>query len=123
MLPWADAIAFHGADFQLSLSLCHGGSHTTGSRASPSPPLSADQYLGPLRTTVIIKKHNYTVEGVKREVFPNLNELISKFEKPNQGLMFHLVNPIKRTRSCLRWRRSKIELDENSGSDYVDVLP
>ncbi|XP_068848394.1 SH2 domain-containing protein 1B [Capricornis sumatraensis] len=76
------------------------------------------------------EKHGYyniqTVEGVKREIFPNLNELISKFEKPNQGLMFHLVNPIKRTRSCLRWRRSKIELDgiyENSGSDYVDVLP
>lgn len=76
------------------------------------------------------EKHGYyniqTVEGVKREIFPNLKELISKFEKPNQGLMFHLVNPIKRTRSCLRWRRSKIELDgiyENSGSDYVDVLP
>ena len=59
-----------------------------------------------------------TVEGVKREVFPNLNELISKFEKPNQGLMFHLVNPIKRTRSCLRWRRSKIELDGIYGKNF-----
>ncbi|KAB0357788.1 hypothetical protein FD755_002248 [Muntiacus reevesi] len=52
-----------------------------------------------------------TVEGVKREIFPNLKELISKFEKPNQGLVFHLVKPIKRTRSSLRWRRSTIELD------------
>lgn len=59
-----------------------------------------------------------TVEGVKREIFPNLKELISKFEKPNQGLVFHLVKPIKRTRSSLRWRRSKIELDGIYGKNF-----
>ncbi|XP_006209106.1 SH2 domain-containing protein 1B [Vicugna pacos] len=76
------------------------------------------------------EKHGYyqiqTVEGTKRQVFPNLKELISKYEKPNQGLVVHLLKPIKRTSPCLRWRRSKIQLDsiyENSNSDYVDLLP
>lgn len=52
-----------------------------------------------------------TVEGAQRQIFPNLEELISKFEKPNQGLVVHLLRPIKRTCPSLRWRRSKIELD------------
>ncbi|XP_010982716.1 SH2 domain-containing protein 1B [Camelus dromedarius] len=76
------------------------------------------------------EKHGYyqiqTTEGTKRQVFPNLKELISKYEKPNQGLVVHLLKPIKRTSPCLRWRRSKIQLDsiyENSNSDYVDPLP
>ncbi|XP_047640011.1 SH2 domain-containing protein 1B [Phacochoerus africanus] len=76
------------------------------------------------------EKHGYytiqTMEGAKRQIFPNLKELISKFEKPNQGLVVHLLKPVKRTSPCLRWRRSKIDLDgvyENSNSDYVDVLP
>uniref|UniRef100_A0A8C0CRC2 SH2 domain-containing protein n=1 Tax=Balaenoptera musculus TaxID=9771 RepID=A0A8C0CRC2_BALMU len=51
-----------------------------------------------------------TVEGAQRQIFPNLEELISKFEKPNQGLVVHLLRPIKRTRPCLRWRRSKINI-------------
>ncbi|XP_026955004.1 SH2 domain-containing protein 1B isoform X1 [Sagmatias obliquidens] len=76
------------------------------------------------------EKHGYyniqTVEGAQRQTFPNLEELISKFEKPNQGLVVHLLRPIKRTCPSLRWRRSKIQLDgiyENSNSDYVAVLP
>ncbi|XP_006173198.2 SH2 domain-containing protein 1B [Camelus ferus] len=76
------------------------------------------------------EKHGYyqiqTTEGTKRQVFPNLKELISKYEKPNQGLVVHLLKPIKRTSPCLRWRPSKIQLDsiyENSNSDYVDLLP
>ncbi|XP_007109831.1 SH2 domain-containing protein 1B [Physeter macrocephalus] len=76
------------------------------------------------------EKHGYyniqTVEGTQRQIFPNLEELIYKFEKANQGLVVQLLRPIKRTCPCLRWRRSKIELDgiyENSNSDYVDVLP
>ncbi|XP_014638773.1 SH2 domain-containing protein 1B [Diceros bicornis minor] len=65
-----------------------------------------------------------TVEGARKQIFPNLKELISKFEKPNQGLVVHLSKPIKRTSPCLRWRRSKIKLEDNYGnSDYVDVLP
>ena len=59
-----------------------------------------------------------TAEGVRRQIFPNLKELISKFENPHQGLMFHLVKPIKRTGSCLRWRRSKIELDGIYGKNF-----
>ncbi|XP_047406141.1 SH2 domain-containing protein 1B [Sciurus carolinensis] len=62
-----------------------------------------------------------TLEGTPKLIFPNLKELISKFEKPNQGLVVHLSNPIKRTSPNLRWRRLQIELNENN--DYVSVLP
>ncbi|XP_037681406.1 SH2 domain-containing protein 1B isoform X2 [Choloepus didactylus] len=73
------------------------------------------------------ERHGYyriqTVEGAQKQIFPNLEELISKFEKPNQGLVVHLLNPVRRTSPSLQWKRSKIKLDENSNSDYVDVLP
>ncbi|XP_008070256.1 SH2 domain-containing protein 1B [Carlito syrichta] len=76
------------------------------------------------------EKHGYyeiqTVEGAPKQIFPNLKELISKFKKPNQGLVINLLNPIKRTSPCLRWRSSKLDLEaiyENSADDYVDVLP
>uniref|UniRef100_A0A8C3YEC7 SH2 domain containing 1B n=1 Tax=Catagonus wagneri TaxID=51154 RepID=A0A8C3YEC7_9CETA len=75
------------------------------------------------------ENHGYytiqTVEGAQKQIFPNLKELISKFEKPNQGLVVHLLKPVKRTSPCLRWRRSKIDLEVfmNSNSDYVEVLP
>ncbi|XP_027465544.1 SH2 domain-containing protein 1B [Zalophus californianus] len=67
-----------------------------------------------------------TVEGAPKQIFSNLKELISTFEKPNQGLVVHLVHPIKQASFCPRWRRSQIKLDgvyENSNSDYVEVLP
>ncbi|XP_004479746.1 SH2 domain-containing protein 1B [Dasypus novemcinctus] len=67
-----------------------------------------------------------TVEGARKLIFPNLKELISKFEKPNQGLVVHLLNPIERMSPSLRWRRSTIKLEGiygNSKDDYVDVLP
>ncbi|XP_077743423.1 SH2 domain-containing protein 1B [Canis aureus] len=68
-----------------------------------------------------------TVEGAPKEIFPNLKELISKFEKPSQGLVVNLIQPIKKASSCPRWRRSQIKLDSiyenNSNSDYVEVLP
>ncbi|XP_049491239.1 SH2 domain-containing protein 1B [Panthera uncia] len=67
-----------------------------------------------------------TVEGAPKKIFPDLKELISAFEKPNQGLVVHLVRPIKKTSSRPRWRRSQIKLDsiyENSNSEYVEVLP
>ncbi|XP_008590200.1 PREDICTED: SH2 domain-containing protein 1B [Galeopterus variegatus] len=67
-----------------------------------------------------------TAEGIPKQIFPNLKELVSKFAKPDQGLAVHLSNPIMRTSPYLRWRRSKSELDcisENSHDDYVQVLP
>ncbi|XP_045403174.1 SH2 domain-containing protein 1B [Lemur catta] len=75
------------------------------------------------------EKHGYyqieTVKGAQKQIFPNLKELISKFEKPDQGLVVHLIKPIKRTSPYMRWRRLKLDLDgiyENS-NDYTDVLP
>ncbi|XP_016065967.1 PREDICTED: SH2 domain-containing protein 1B [Miniopterus natalensis] len=70
--------------------------------------------------------HIETAKGCPKQVFPNLKELVSKFEKPNQGLVFPLLYPIRRTSPCLRWRRSKVDLEdtyENSSSDYVEVVP
>ncbi|KAM5201714.1 SH2 domain-containing protein 1B isoform 3-T3 [Hipposideros larvatus] len=67
-----------------------------------------------------------TAEGTKKLRFLNLKDLISRFEKPNQGLVVPLLKPIQRSTPCLRWRRSKVERDsiyENSNSDYVEVLP
>ncbi|XP_004751467.1 SH2 domain-containing protein 1B [Mustela nigripes] len=67
-----------------------------------------------------------TVEGAPQMLFSNLKELISTFEKPNQGLVVQLRHPIKQASSRPRWRRSQIQLDsiyENSNSDYVEVLP
>lgn len=67
-----------------------------------------------------------TAEGTQKLVFPNLKELISTFEKPDQGLVVPLLKAVERSRPCLRWRRSTIELDgtyENYSSDYVQVLP
>ncbi|KAM6217249.1 SH2 domain-containing protein 1B [Rhynchocyon petersi] len=37
--------------------------------------------------------HIETTVGVQRQIFPTLKELISKFEKPNQGLVINLLNP------------------------------
>ncbi|XP_012624093.1 SH2 domain-containing protein 1B isoform X1 [Microcebus murinus] len=75
------------------------------------------------------EKHGHyqieTVEGAPKQIFPNLKELISKFEKPGQGLVVHLIKPIKRTTPYMRWRRLKLELDgiyENSNV-YTNVLP
>ncbi|XP_042538128.1 SH2 domain-containing protein 1B [Dipodomys merriami] len=69
------------------------------------------------------EKHGYykiqTVEGAPEQIFPNLKELISKYEKPNQGLVIHLLYPVNRSSFCPRKRR--IQLNENN--DYVDVLP
>uniref|UniRef100_A0A0D9S371 SH2 domain containing 1B n=1 Tax=Chlorocebus sabaeus TaxID=60711 RepID=A0A0D9S371_CHLSB len=75
------------------------------------------------------EKHGYyriqTTEGSPKQVFPSLKELITKFEKPNQGMVVHLLKPIRRTSPSLRWKGSKLELETfmNSNSDYVDVLP
>nr|XP_003943435.1 SH2 domain-containing protein 1B [Saimiri boliviensis boliviensis] len=75
------------------------------------------------------ERHGYykiqAAENVPKQVFPNLKELISKYEKPNQGLVVSLLKPIKRTSLSLRWRETKLELETfmNSNSDYVDVLP
>lgn len=70
--------------------------------------------------------HIETVPGLRRLVFPNLQELVTRFQKPNQGLVVALLQPIPRSGPCLRWRSSKLELDtasENGNSEYVQVLP
>ncbi|XP_037360344.1 SH2 domain-containing protein 1B [Talpa occidentalis] len=68
-----------------------------------------------------------TAEGAKKQTFSSLKELVSRYEKPNQGLVVHLLKPVKRSSPCLRWRRSKLDLEETydvySGNDYVHVLP
>lgn len=56
-----------------------------------------------------------TAEGTQKLVFPNLKELISTFEKPDQGLVVPLLKAVERSRPCLRWRRSTIELDGTYG--------
>lgn len=50
-----------------------------------------------------------TAEGVPRQIFPNLEELVSKYEKPGQGLVVHLSKPIMRNSFCQRGRRVKSE--------------
>ncbi|XP_055993755.1 SH2 domain-containing protein 1B [Sorex fumeus] len=67
-----------------------------------------------------------TVQGRRRQVFPSLQELINTFQKPDQGLVVALLQPIPRGGPCLGWRRSKLELEdvyENSSSEYMQVLP
>ncbi|XP_053772219.1 SH2 domain-containing protein 1B isoform X2 [Desmodus rotundus] len=67
-----------------------------------------------------------TADGAPTQAFPNLRELVSKFKKPNQGLVFPLLTPVERARPCLKWQSSKVDLDddyENCSSDYVEVLP
>lgn len=66
-----------------------------------------------------------TAEGVPRQIFPNLEELVSKYEKPGQGLVVHLSKPIMRNSFCQRGRRVKSEPNvyENTDKDYVDILP
>uniref|UniRef100_A0A2K6EEX0 SH2 domain containing 1B n=1 Tax=Propithecus coquereli TaxID=379532 RepID=A0A2K6EEX0_PROCO len=74
------------------------------------------------------EKHGYyqieTVKGAPKQIFPNLKELISKFEKPDQGLVIQLIKPINRISPYMRWRRLKLELEAFMNSnEYTDVLP
>ncbi|XP_054443556.1 SH2 domain-containing protein 1B [Pteronotus mesoamericanus] len=69
-----------------------------------------------------------TVEGAPKETFSTLRELVSKFKKPNQGLVFPLRTPIERARPRWRQRSSNVDVDEdkdyeNCSNDYVTVLP
>ncbi|XP_044532220.1 SH2 domain-containing protein 1B [Gracilinanus agilis] len=77
------------------------------------------------------EKHGYytieTAEGVRREVFPNLKELISKFEKPNQGLVVHLCYAVEKNnvyQRCTNPQTASCDVYANfSDDDYVEVLP
>ncbi|XP_034369576.1 SH2 domain-containing protein 1B2-like [Arvicanthis niloticus] len=75
------------------------------------------------------EKHGYYVMATEpstpKAVFRNLEELISTFKTPDQGLVVHLSNPIMRRNFCPRGRRLKVELNvyENTDEEYVDVLP
>ncbi|XP_034365070.1 SH2 domain-containing protein 1B2 [Arvicanthis niloticus] len=75
------------------------------------------------------EKHGYyrieTEADTPKRIFPNLEELVSKFKTPGQGLVVHLSNPIMRRNFCPRRRRLELELTdyENTDEEYVDVLP
>ncbi|XP_069616300.1 SH2 domain-containing protein 1B-like [Ranitomeya imitator] len=70
--------------------------------------------------------------GVKEKLFPNLKELISYYEKSNQGLVHNLTYPVDKE-SCEQMpisprgslKRSVLEetYDEIDERVYVDVLP
>lgn len=49
-------------------------------------------------------------------MFPDLQELVAKFQKPDQGLVVALLRPIPRSDPCLHWRSSKLQLDTASGA-------
>ncbi|XP_048214146.1 SH2 domain-containing protein 1B [Perognathus longimembris pacificus] len=80
------------------------------------------------------EKHGYykieTVEGTPEQIFPNLKELISKYEKPNQGLVIHLLHPVNRTSLSLRRRRTQLNGNkafkeyerwlENLGATFIE---
>lgn len=58
-----------------------------------------------------------TVEGAPKRLFTDLKELISTFEKPDQGLVVQLGHPMKQASFCPRWRRSQIKLDSIYGKN------
>lgn len=66
-----------------------------------------------------------TEADTPKKIFPNLQELVSKYEKPNQGLVVPLSNPIMRNDLRPRGRREELELNvyENTDKEYVDILP
>uniref|UniRef100_A0A8C6H345 SH2 domain containing 1B2 n=1 Tax=Mus spicilegus TaxID=10103 RepID=A0A8C6H345_MUSSI len=66
-----------------------------------------------------------TEPSTPKTIFPNLEELISKFKTPGQGMVVHLSNPIMRSGFCPGARRLNLEANvyENTDEEYVDVLP
>lgn len=52
-----------------------------------------------------------TKPSTSKEVFKTLEELISRFKTPGQGMVVHLSNPIMRRSFCPRGRRLKLELN------------
>ncbi|OBS82822.1 hypothetical protein A6R68_23191 [Neotoma lepida] len=82
--------------------------------AHPDPAAGSTKFKKFVYTYRIFReKHGYykiqTAEGVPRQIFPNLEELISKYEKPGQGLVVHLSNPIMRNSFYPRGRGLKAE--------------
>ncbi|XP_001369726.2 SH2 domain-containing protein 1B [Monodelphis domestica] len=66
-----------------------------------------------------------TAEGVRRELFPNLNELISKYQKPNQGLVIRLCYPVEKNnvyQSSTNLQAASVYANSSS-DDYVEPLP
>ncbi|XP_068950757.1 SH2 domain-containing protein 1B isoform X2 [Petaurus breviceps papuanus] len=85
--------------------------------------------------TYRIRKEKYgyytieTEENIKKVLFPNIKELISKFEKPNQGLVVHLRYPVEKNNiyqsdrsppTPAAWEEDYVNVDRE---DYVEVLP
>ncbi|XP_072504903.1 SH2 domain-containing protein 1B isoform X1 [Notamacropus eugenii] len=87
--------------------------------------------------TYRIRKEKYgyytiqTAENVKKALFPNLKELISKYEKPNQGLVTHLRYPVEKNNIYQSQRNfptpTALEEEEDyvnvNKDDYVEVFP
>lgn len=64
-----------------------------------------------------------TVEGVQKQLFPNLEGLISKFRKPNQGLVVALQKPVARRSPCPSGGRLGLEPDDDYGNGEVGEQP
>lgn len=64
-----------------------------------------------------------TTEDARKLIFPNLEQLISQFEKPDQGLVVALQKPIARSGPCLRERRLRLELGADYGNGGVGERP
>ncbi|XP_020844280.1 SH2 domain-containing protein 1B [Phascolarctos cinereus] len=71
-----------------------------------------------------------TAESGKKVLFPNLKELISKFEKPNQGLVIPLRYPVEKNNVYQSQRNppALTALDDDdyvnvNNDDYVEVIP
>lgn len=81
---------------------------------------------GALCLCVSFKKlvYSYRIFREKHGYY-RIEELVSKYGKPGQGLVVHLSNPIMRNNLCQRGRRMELELNvyENTDEEYVDVLP
>ncbi|KAG8523656.1 SH2 domain-containing protein 1B [Galemys pyrenaicus] len=99
----------------------------TAAEQWPTSQAARDTFKKFVYTYRIFKeKHGYyniqTAEGAKKQTFSSLKELISQYEKPNQGLVVNLLKPVKRTSPCLGWRTSKLDLDKTyeDKNDYVN---
>ncbi|KAM4048301.1 SH2 domain-containing protein 1B-like [Anomaloglossus baeobatrachus] len=70
--------------------------------------------------------------GVEEKLFPNMKELISNYEKSNQGLVHNLIYPVNKKsceqmllspRGSLKHDGLEDTYDEIDDREYVDVLP
>ncbi|XP_009863237.1 PREDICTED: SH2 domain-containing protein 1B [Apaloderma vittatum] len=68
-----------------------------------------------------------TYEGVPQKIFRTLKDLIYNYEKPNQGLITNLRDPVNKPQASQRRQTFKSGKDniyeDIDDSDYIVVLP